>query len=86
MVNLSQEIFFFFQRTVIYHVYVPSFYDSDGDGLGDLDGIRLKLAYLETLGVDRYECSSNFLFASKRKITPRSIGISTHYPLILFTH
>ena len=26
------------QRSVIYHVYVPSYYDSDGDGLGDLKG------------------------------------------------
>ncbi len=26
------------QRTIIYHVYVPSYYDTDGDGLGDLRG------------------------------------------------
>lgn len=26
------------ERTVIYHIYTPSFYDSDGDGLGDLEG------------------------------------------------
>ena len=26
------------QKTVIYHVYTPSFYDSDGDGVGDLRG------------------------------------------------
>lgn len=29
-----------------------SFYDSDGDGFGDLNGIREKLSYLEKLGVD----------------------------------
>jgi alpha-glucosidase len=36
----------------IYQVYVRSFADSDGDGVGDLDGIRERLGYLELLGVD----------------------------------
>ena len=26
------------KRTIIYHVYVPSYYDSNGDGIGDLKG------------------------------------------------
>jgi alpha-glucosidase len=33
-------------------VYVHSFADSDGDGVGDLDGVRERLGYLELLGVD----------------------------------
>lgn len=37
---------------VIYHVYVRSFFDSDGDGHGDLNGVRAKLDYIENLGVD----------------------------------
>lgn len=37
---------------VIYQVYVKSFADSDGDGIGDLDGITSKLPYLSELGVD----------------------------------
>ena len=37
---------------VFYQVYVPSFTDSDGDGIGDLQGIRGRLGYLELLGVD----------------------------------
>ena len=37
---------------VFYQVYVPSFTDSDGDGLGDLHGVRSRLGYLELLGVD----------------------------------
>ena len=37
---------------VFYQVYVPSFTDSDGDGIGDLDGVRSRLGYLELLGVD----------------------------------
>jgi alpha-glucosidase len=36
---------------VVYQVYVRSFADSDGDGVGDLDGIRSRLGYLELLGV-----------------------------------
>ncbi|GAA0212297.1 glycoside hydrolase family 13 protein [Actinomadura nitritigenes] len=37
---------------VIYQVYVRSFADSDGDGVGDLPGIRSRLPYLASLGVD----------------------------------
>jgi alpha-glucosidase len=37
---------------VFYQVYVRSFADSDGDGLGDLPGITSRLPYLRSLGVD----------------------------------
>ncbi|MHA6625728.1 alpha-amylase family glycosyl hydrolase [Pseudonocardia sichuanensis] len=37
---------------VVYQVYVRSFADGDGDGVGDLEGIRARLGYLELLGVD----------------------------------
>src|SRR5674536_380169 len=37
---------------VFYEVYVRSFADSDGDGVGDLPGIRSRLRYLADLGVD----------------------------------
>ncbi len=37
---------------VFYQVYVRSFADSSGDGVGDLDGVRSRLGYLELLGVD----------------------------------
>jgi len=36
----------------LYHIYVRSFQDSDGDGHGDLQGILDRLDYLEWLGVD----------------------------------
>ncbi|AQT72208.1 MULTISPECIES: glycoside hydrolase family 13 protein [Streptomyces] len=37
---------------VIYQVYPRSFADSNGDGMGDLEGIRSRLPYLKELGVD----------------------------------
>ncbi|UQX00880.1 glycoside hydrolase family 13 protein [Streptomyces sp. RerS4] len=37
---------------VIYQVYPRSFADSNGDGMGDLEGIRGRLPYLKELGVD----------------------------------
>ena len=37
---------------VVYQIYPRSFQDSDGDGVGDLRGIRRRLDHLEWLGVD----------------------------------
>src|SRR5579884_3561967 len=40
------------QRGVIYQIYPRSFQDSNGDGVGDLDGIRQRLDYCVRLGAD----------------------------------
>ncbi|RRD95334.1 alpha-glucosidase [Clostridiales bacterium COT073_COT-073] len=40
------------QEKVAYQIYPKSFYDSNGDGIGDLQGIIQKLDYLKELGVD----------------------------------
>lgn len=37
---------------VVYQIYVRSFADADGDGTGDINGIRSRLPYLAELGVD----------------------------------
>ena len=40
------------QKSVVYQIYPRSFMDSNGDGIGDLQGIISKLDYLRNLGVD----------------------------------
>ena len=40
------------QKSVVYQIYPRSFMDSNGDGIGDLQGIIRKLDYLRNLGVD----------------------------------
>ena len=40
------------ERGVIYQIYPRSFQDSDGDGIGDLAGIKARLDYVADLGVD----------------------------------
>jgi alpha-amylase len=39
------------QSEIFYHVFVRSFRDSDGDRIGDLDGLRQGLGYIKRLGV-----------------------------------
>ena len=57
-----------------YEIFVGSFYDSDDDGMGDLDGVRLKLDYIKDTGYNgiwlmpiftsptyhKYNCSSYY--------------------------
>jgi alpha-glucosidase len=40
------------KRAVFYEIYIRSFQDSNGDGIGDLNGIAHRLDYLADLGVD----------------------------------
>ncbi|HEX2583720.1 MAG TPA: alpha-amylase family glycosyl hydrolase [Steroidobacteraceae bacterium] len=39
-------------NAVFYQIYPQTFYDTDGDGIGDLQGIIAKLDYVKSLGVD----------------------------------
>lgn len=46
----------------MYHVYLPSFRDANGDGVGDLAGLRERLSYLrDTLGIDALWISPFFV-------------------------
>lgn len=40
------------KESVVYQIYPRSFCDSNGDGIGDLNGITSKLEYLKQLGID----------------------------------
>lgn len=40
------------KKAVVYQIYPRSFQDSNGDGIGDLNGIIYRLDYLENLGID----------------------------------
>ena len=40
------------ENAVFYQIYPQTFYDSNGDGIGDLQGIIQKLDYVKSLGVD----------------------------------
>lgn len=48
---LKKEAQNFWKEEVVYQIYPKSFYDSDGDGIGDIKGITQKLDYLDALGV-----------------------------------
>lgn len=69
-----------FSDKVVYQIYPKSFYDSNGDGIGDIRGIIEKLDYIASLGVD-YIWSTPFFVspmndngydvANYREIDPR---------------
>lgn len=40
-----------YPNTVFYQIFVQSFYDSNGDGIGDINGLKQKIPYLKELGV-----------------------------------
>ena len=44
--------YLWWQRGIIYQVYPRSFKDSNGDGVGDINGLISQLHYLRWLGVD----------------------------------
>src|ERR1700758_1608120 len=48
----SENLKDWWKNAVIYEIYPRSFQDSNGDGVGDLNGITQRLDYLKSLGVD----------------------------------
>ena len=58
---------------VIYQIYPRSFFDSNGDGIGDLEGIVRKLGYIAGLGVDGVWISPFFLSPMRDSATTSPI-------------
>src|SRR6185369_16689350 len=46
-----KEETFWYKDAIIYQVHVRSFYDANGDGIGDFQGLEQKLEYLRELGI-----------------------------------
>ena len=61
--NISRDEFAWWQRGIVYQIYPRSFQDSNGDGIGDLPGITMRLDYLRWLGAmsDRLKVFSDIL-------------------------
>ena len=57
---MSTEKKAWWKEAVVYQIYPRSFADSNGDGIGDLNGITAHLDYLKNLGVDVIWCSPFF--------------------------
>ena len=49
---MNNEKHAWWKEAVLYQIYPRSFQDSNGDGIGDLNGVTMRLDYLKTLGID----------------------------------
>jgi alpha-amylase len=79
---------------IIYHIFERSFFDSNGDSHGDLNGIRLKLDYLQELGVTSILCTPlyesiyyhNYFAIDFKRIDPRYGTLQDYLALIKELH
>lgn len=51
---------YWWQDAIIYQVYLRSFFDASGDGIGDLQGVIQKLDYLKSLGINTLWISPHY--------------------------
>ena len=79
---------------IIYHVFQRSFYDSNGDMQGDLNGLRAKLNYLQDLGVTSIlllplydaDCYHNYFANDFEKIDPEFGTMDDYLALVREVH
>lgn len=81
-------------QEVIYHVFQRSFFDSNGDGHGDLKGMEQKLDYLQDLGVTsilltplyQSEFYHNYFASDFEKIDPKYGTLNEYLSLVKEIH
>lgn len=67
------------ESAAIYHIYPSSYMDSNGDGYGDLEGIRSRLDYVKDLGFNTIWTVRSFAVNLKMAVMISPISIkSTH--------
>ena len=64
--NASKTDNDWWKDAVVYEIYPRSFQDSNGDGIGDLNGITSRLDYLEGAGRRRHLALAHLSFAAGR--------------------
>lgn len=52
VIKMGQKVDSWWKKSVVYQIYPRSFMDSNGDGIGDIQGIISKLDYIQKLGID----------------------------------
>lgn len=70
-----------FRKSTVYQIYPRSFYDTNGDGFGDLKGVTAKLDYIKELGVDyiwmtRFLCPPSMITVMMWRITITLIPVT----------
>lgn len=83
------------KEAVVYQVYWRSFYDSNGDGYGDLEGVYQKLDYIQSLGVDVIwlnpcynspDVDNGYDISDYRSIMPKAGTMATFDKLLSAVH
>lgn len=83
------------KEAVVYQVYWRSFYDTDGDGYGDLEGVLAKLDYIQTLGANVIwlnpcyaspDVDNGYDIADYLTVTPKAGSMDTWEKLVAEVH